>query len=154
MSDKEYLSKEKFAELENELQQLKSEKRKDVAERLQYARSLGDLAENAEYHAARDEQAEIEARISELEELLKHAEILEHKKSDVAEVGSTVILKKEKTGDKSSYQIVGREESDLSAGKISYTSPLGAAILGKKKGDKFVFETPKGKAEYVVVEIS
>jgi transcription elongation factor GreA len=153
MPEKEYLSKEKFEELEKELHELKTEKRKEVAERLEYARSLGDLSENAEYHAARDEQGEVERRIEELDNLLKHAEIIKHRKSDVAEVGSTVTLKKEGETAKVVYKIVGSEESDLSAGKISYGSPLGSAILGKKKKDKFSFETPKGDVNYTIVDV-
>jgi transcription elongation factor GreA len=153
MPEKEYLSKEKFAELEKELQELKTTKRKEVAERLEYARSLGDLSENAEYHAAREEQGEVETRIGELDNLLKHAEIIKHKKTDIAEVGSDVTLKKAGDNTKIVYTIVGQEESDLAGGKISYQSPLGAAILGKKKSEKFSFETPKGKVDYTIVDV-
>ncbi|NCS99067.1 transcription elongation factor GreA [Candidatus Parcubacteria bacterium] len=151
--DKEYLSKEKYEELGRELDYLRRQKRKEVAERLESARSLGDLSENAEYHSARDEQAETEARIEQLKDLLKRAEIIKHVNKDSAEVGSTVTLQKKGEKDKVEYTIVGSEESDLSAGKISYQSPLGAAILGKKKKDEFSFETPKGVVEYVVVDI-
>ena len=151
--DKEYLSKEKYEELERELDYLRREKRKAVAERLESARSLGDLAENAEYHSARDEQAEVESRISLLKDLLKRAEIIKHTQNDEAAVGSTVTLQKNGEKEKVEYTIVGSEESDLSAGKISYQSPLGEAILGKKKKDEFSFETPKGDVQYVVVDI-
>jgi len=151
--DKEYLSKEKYEELGRELDYLRRQKRKEVAERLESARSLGDLSENAEYHSARDEQAETEARIEQLKDLLKRAEIIKHVNKDSAEIGSTVTLQKKGEKDKVEYTIVGSEESDLSAGKISYQSPLGAAILGKKKKDEFSFETPKGVVEYVVVDI-
>jgi transcription elongation factor GreA len=153
MPEKEYLSKEKYEELKKELQELQTVKRKEVAERLEYARSLGDLSENAEYHAARDEQGEVEARIEELDNLLKHAEIIKHRKSDTVEVGSTVTLKKDGDNTKIEYLIVGQEESDLAAGKISYQSPLGSAILGKTKKDKFSFETPKGDVNYTIVDV-
>jgi len=152
MGDKELLSKEKFEELEKEFEQLRTIKRKQVAERLEHARSLGDLSENAEYHEARDEQAEVESRIEQLRDIIKRAEIVAPHKSDNVEFGTTVILQK-KGGDKVTYQIVGSEESDLSAGKISYQSPLGQAIMGKAKKDTFAFETPKGKVDYTVVDI-
>ena len=93
-------------------------------------------------------------RIGKLEDLLKHAEIISHRKTNIVEVGSTVTLKKEGNGGKIVYQVVGQEESDLSAGKISYTSPLGEAILDKKKKDKVEFETPRGVTHYVIVDIA
>jgi len=152
MPEKEYLSKEKYKELEVELKELKTVKRKEVAERLGHARSLGDLSENAEYHSAREEQGEVEMRIEKLDNLLKHAEIISHKKSNEVFVGAFVGLKKN-GGDKVTYQIVGKEESDISAGKISYASPLGSALLGKKKKDEVTVETPKGNVSYKVVDI-
>lgn len=151
--EKEYLSQEKYEELERELEFLRRDKRKQVAERLENARSLGDLSENAEYHSARDEQAEVESRIEKLKDLLKRAEIIQHQKGDVASVGSTVVLQKKGEKDKIEYTIVGSEESDLAAGKISYQSPLGEAILGKKKKEEFSFETPKGVVNYIVVDL-
>ena len=153
--EKEYLSKEKYEDLEKELQELKATKRKEVAERLHHARSLGDLSENAEYHSAREEQAEVEGRIDELENLFKHVEIIpdKNKKVDTAEAGSTVVLKKGGEKDSVTYKIVSQEESDLASGKISYRSPLGSSILGKKKKEKFSFETPKGMVNYVIVDI-
>jgi transcription elongation factor GreA len=153
MSEKEYISKEKYEELEKELQYLRTEKRQEIAERLEHARSLGDLAENAEYHSARDEQGELEARIGQLDDLLKHAEIIKHHKSDVVEVGTKITIQKKGSKDKIDYELVGSEEADLSIGKISYKSPLGSAMMGKKKKDEFSFETPKGVVNYVVVDI-
>jgi len=150
---KEYLTKEKHRELTKEFEELTKVKRKEIAEQLEYAKGLGDLSENAEYHEARDEQARIEGRINFLEDLLKKAEILKHKKSDVTDVGSTIIIKKTKTGEKFTYEIVGPEEADMTSGKVSYQSPLGSAIIGKKKGEEFTFETPKGKANYKVVSV-
>lgn len=153
MPEIEYISQEKYEELEKEIEHLKTVKRKEMAERLSYARSLGDLAENAEYHAARDDQAKVEDRITELTEILKHAEIVKPHHSDVIEVGSTVVLQKKKDKEKTTYEIVGGEEYDLAAGKISYKSPLGSAMLGKAKKEEFSFETPKGEVNYIVVDI-
>ncbi len=152
MSQKHYLSKEKKAELEVELENLKTVERKEIAEKLGYARSLGDLSENAEYHDARNQQGEIEARIDELEETLKNAVILTTGKGDSVVVGSTVNLKK-KDGTKVTYRLVGAEEADISEGRLSYESPLGQAMMGKKKKDEFSFETPNGVVNYTVVGI-
>lgn len=152
MSQKHYLSKEKKAELEIELENLKTVVRREVAEKLGYARSLGDLSENAEYHDARNQQGEIESRIEELEETLKNSVILTAGKGDSVVVGSTVNLKK-KDGTKVTYRLVGAEEADISEGRLSYESPLGQAMMGKKKKDSFSFETPNGVVNYTVVDI-
>ena len=151
--EKEYLSQEKYEELQRELEFLRKDKRKQVAERLENARSLGDLSENAEYHAARDEQAVVEARIEKLKDMLKRAEIIKPQKKNEVVVGSLVVLRKKGEKDENQYQIVGSEESDLANNKISYQSPLGAALLGKKKKEEFSFETPKGKVDYIVVDL-
>lgn len=153
----EYLTKDKFEALQVELDTLRSSKRKEVAEQLEYARSLGDLSENAEYQEAREAQARLESRISQIKEILKHAEIVSEKSkknSDTVDVGSTVVLQKGKGKDESTYHIVSPEEADITEQKISYQSPLGAALIDKKIGEKFHFETPKGKVEYTVVKIS
>ena len=151
MKDKEYLTKEKFEEFTKELVELKSKKRKEVAESLEYAKSLGDLAENAEYHEARDTQATIEDRIARLEELLKTAQIVSSNTGDTVNVGSTVAV--EKDGKKFDYSIVGSEEADVISNKISMKSPFGQAILGKKKGDTFSFTAPSGELTYKIVSI-
>jgi transcription elongation factor GreA len=153
MLNKEYLSQEKFKELKTELETLKSTKRKEIAEELEFAKSLGDLSENAEYHEARESQAALEDRISQLESILANAEIVgAHHGSNVG-VGSTVHIKK--SGDKAVkiYSIVGSEEADYASGKISFKSPLGEALLGKKKGEEFKFKTPAGEAIYTVVSL-
>lgn len=150
--EKQYLTKEKFAELEKELEHLKTVRRKEVAQDLEYAKSLGDLSENAEYHEARDLQANIEDRIGKLEMLLKSAEIVSTHKTDKVNVGSIVTIEK-KDGTKKKYTIVGSEEADISVGKLSVTSPLGESLLGKKKGEKFTFSTPQGKTDYSVTNI-
>jgi transcription elongation factor GreA len=153
MGEKEYLTKEKYAELEQELEVLTKETRKEVAEKLQYAKDLGDLSENAEYHEARDEQAKVEFRINQIEDILKRAEIVSHKKTDVVEIGSDVVVKKIGTNDKQTFTIVGSEEADMASGKISNQSPIGMSLLGKKKGETFEMKTPKGKAEYKIVSL-
>lgn len=150
---KSYLSKEKYKELGAELEYLKTNRRKEIAEKLEYAKSLGDLSENAEYHEAREDQASTEKRILELEALLKHAEVVEKHHSDVVEVGSVVVVKKDGGNGEKKYQIVGSEEADSASGKISHNSPLGSALMGKKKGDKATFQSPAGKVEYTIVEI-
>ncbi len=150
----EYLTKEKFEELKSELETLKSVKRKEIAESLEYAKSLGDLSENAEYQQARELQASTEDRISKLESILKTAVIVALHHSDKVEIGSTVTVQKEGEKDKKIYKVVGTEEADSAQGKISHVSPLGAALMGKKKGEAFKFSTPKGAANYKVVDIA
>ncbi len=153
MAEKEYLTKEKFQELQTELEHLKKNRRKEVADHLEYAKSLGDLSENAEYQEARDEQASVEERINKLENLLNNAQIVVQHHATSVDVGTTVTVIK--TGDKKEivYKIVGSEEADTKAGKISYKSPLGQAITGKVKGDSFTFSTPGGKVSYKVIDI-
>lgn len=153
MQNKQYLTQQKYDELQEELHTLIHTKRKEVAEQLEYAKSNGDLSENAEYHEARDNQAKIEARISQIEELLKHAEIMHHKKSDVAEAGSKVVIQKTGEREKKELILVGSEEADMLAGKLSYNSPLGSAIMGKKKGDSISVDTPKGVVEYKIISV-
>lgn len=152
--DKDYLSKEKFAELGKELEDLKTTKRRAVAERLDFAKSMGDLSENAEYHAARDEQAEIETRITQIETILKSATILTEHHSVKVEVGSSIIVKKQDDDENMQFMIVGSEEADIKKGKISYQSPLGEALLGKKAGDTVAVSTPKGEISYQIVKIN
>ncbi len=148
---KEYLTQEKYDEFKAELALLKGTKRKEVAEALEYAKSLGDLSENAEYHEARDAQGVIEDRISKLEELLKDATIVKTSNTGVVGVGSIVSV--EKDGKKFEYTIVGSEESDVVSNKISMRSPFGQAIMGKKKGDQFKFQAPNGELVYTLKEV-
>ncbi|MFA6432246.1 MAG: transcription elongation factor GreA [Candidatus Paceibacterota bacterium] len=149
----QYLTTEKFAELEKELNLLKTDRRKEVAEHLEYAKKLGDLSENAEYHQAREEQAEVEDRISRLEELLKKAVISGAGSKDIVTIGSTVRI--EKGGDNKSmiFTIVGSEEADMTHGKISNLSPIGSSVLGHKEGDSVSVSTPKGVIKYVIAAI-
>lgn len=154
MSDsQQYLTNEKLQEFKKELNYLISEKRKQVAENLEYAKKLGDLSENAEYHEARQVQAEVEDRISKLEFLVKTAKIVESQHGDVTSIGSTVKVQKEGDKEARTYKIVGSEESDMSVGKVSNISPLGMSLIGKRKGENFTFSTPKGKVSYTLISI-
>jgi len=151
MNEHEYLTKEKFDEFTAELAELKGTRRKEVAESLEYAKSLGDLSENAEYHEARDVQATIEDRIAKLEELLKNATVISSHETSAVNIGSVVTV--EKDGKKSIYTIVGSEEANVISNKISIKSPFGQAIMSKKKGEIFSFKAPNGELSYKVVDI-
>jgi len=152
---KQYLTSEKMQEFKKELNFLKTEKRKQVAENLEYAKKLGDLSENAEYHEARQVQAEVEDRINHLENLLKTAVVLDtdNINSDTVKIGSNVKIQKEGEKETREYKIVGSEEADMAQGKVSNLSPLGVAIAGKKKGDKAIVNTPKGKVTYTILSL-
>ena len=148
-------TQEKFEELKQELDHLKTVRRKEVAESLEYARSLGDISENAEYQEARDMQAAIEERIQYLEKVIKEAKIVAHvKKGDVVGLGSEVTIKKDKDAEAHTYTIVGSEEANIHDHKLSYLSPLGEALMGKAKGDAFTFDTPGGKQSYTILKVS
>lgn len=149
------VSQEKFDEMVKELEHLKTVRRTEIAKSLEYARSLGDLSENAEYQEARDLQAATEERIKKLEELVKHTKIMQDgKKKNEVGFGSKVSIKKEGGADVHEYTIVGSEEADMRVKKISHVSPLGAALMGKKKGDVFTFETPSGKQVYSIEKVA
>ena len=150
-----FLTPEKFEELKTELDHLKTVRRKEVAESLEYARSLGDLSENAEYQEARDMQSAIEERIQHLEKVIKEAKIVAHtKKGDVVGLGSSVTIQKDKEKEERTYTIVGSEEANIHAHKLSYLSPLGEALMGKAKGDSFTFDTPGGKQAYKILKVA
>jgi len=149
------VSQEKFDEMVKELENLKTVRRTEIAKNLEYARSLGDLSENAEYQEARELQAATEERIRKLEDLVKHAKIqTDNKKKDVVGFGSKVSIKKGSGPDAHEYTIVGSEEADMREHKLSHVSPLGAALMGKKKGETFTFETPSGKQTYTIEKVS
>ena len=151
-NQKEYLSKEKFEELKAELEQLTHITRREIAETLEAAKALGDLSENAEYHSAREQQAGVEERIMDLEEILKNAVIVAGKhKTDTVSVGAVVTVKRGR--DTKDFTIVGSEEANVNEGKISNKSPLGEAMMGKKKGDVFVYHTPGGEMKCEIIEI-
>lgn len=149
-----FLTAEKFEELKKELDHLKTVRRKEVAESLEYARSLGDLSENAEYQEARDMQAAIEERIGYLEKTIKEAKIVAHeKKGGIIGLSSIVTIQKDKEKEERVYTIVGSDEANIHDKKLSYLSPLGEALMGKSKGDDFMFETPSGKMKYKVLKV-
>ena len=149
------VSQEKFDEMIKELEHLKTDRRTEIAKNLEYARSLGDLSENAEYQEARDLQAATEERIKKLEDLVKNTKIVtDGKKKNEVSFNSTVSIKREGSPDLHEYTIVGSEEADMRVKKLSHVSPLGAALMGKKKGDVFTFETPTGKQTYTIEKVS
>jgi len=151
--DTNYLSKEKFDELTAELEHLKTTRRREIAEQLEYARSLGDLSENAEYEEARNLQAASEDRVRVIEEQISHARIIEHTKGNAVSLGSTVTIQKQGEKEEHTYEIVGSAEANMQEHKISHLSPLGSALMEKKKGDLFTFDTPKGPQKYKIVNI-
>lgn len=153
MSDKEYLTKEKHLKIQEELHDLTTHKRKEIAEQLEYAKSLGDLSENAEYHEAREQQANLEDRIKRLEQLLKTATVVDGTTTDTANVGNIVDVQKSGSKAIMTFSLVGSEEADMKEGKISLDSPFGAGIEGKSKGDKFEVVTPNGKVSYKIIDI-
>ena len=154
-TDTQYLTQEKFDELSKELEYLKTDRRKEVAEHLEYAKKLGDLSENAEYHAAREEQAEVEDRIHRLEDILKNSSLIKTggTSSGTITIGTTFRVTKEGDNKSYLYTIVGSEEANLGQGKISNMSPLGSALLGHKEGDKVKVSTPKGMVTYTIAAI-
>lgn len=151
--DTTYLSQEKFDELTKELEHLKTVRRREIAEQLEYARSLGDLSENAEYEEARNLQAATEDRIRQIEEQLSRARIIEHHKGNVVSLGSFVTIQKIGEKGELTYEVVGSAEANMQEHKISHLSPLGSALMGKKKGDEFSFQTPKGSQKYKIVAV-
>ncbi len=141
--------------LEDELENLKVVRRKEVAVKIREAREQGDLSENAEYDAAKDEQRDIEARIEEIEKLLKNVDVVDEDEIDLDKigVGCTVVLYDKEFEEEVTYQIVGSTEANSLAGKISNESPLGAALLGKTVGEDIEVETQVGTVEYQVLKI-
>ncbi len=153
MEEKHYLTEEKHKELETELNELKGPKRLEIIGALEYAKSLGDLSENAEYHQAREDQGKLEDRIRNIEHILKNSVIISKHASSVVEIGSTVEVQKEGNKETRTFDIVGSEESDMSQGKLSNRSPIGQALMGKTKGDTALVETPAGKFTYKIIKI-
>ena len=141
------------AELEAELEQLKTEGRVDIAEKLKVARSYGDLSENSEYDEAKSEQAKIEARIQELEYQLENAVIVDSSAGDKVSMGSKVTVLRKTDNQEFVYEIVGFSQSNPSAGKISDESPVGKALLGASVGETVVVEAPIGNLEFEIKSI-
>ena len=151
------LTAEGLIKLEDELNNLRTVRRQEVAERLKVAISYGDISENSEYDDAKSEQAFIEGRILELEQMINTATIIDdtaNKKKGVVSLGSVVVVKDMETGEEEVYTIVGTTEADFKAGKISNESPVGQALIGKQVGDQIDVETQAGLMQYKVLEIS
>ncbi len=153
---KHILTSKGLQALEDELQDLKVVRRKEIAQKIKEAREQGDLSENAEYDAAKDEQRSIESRIEELENIIKFAEVIDESSfdTDKVSIGSTVRFHDEEFDEDLEYRIVGSTESDIINKKISNESPIGRALLGSRVGDVVVVESPEGVDRYTILEIS
>ena len=148
----EYVSEEGLDKLKKELHELKTQKRQEIASRLEHAKTLGDLSENAEYQETKEEQNQVEGHIAELEERLRNILLIaKDHATDRVSVGSTVRVSS--PHGEETYQIVGSEEADPSTGKISNESPMGKALLGSKTGDEVEVRTPGGVTAYEIIEI-
>lgn len=152
--DAQFLTQEKFEELTKELDLLKTTRRREIAEQLEYARSLGDLSENAEYQEARELQSATEGRIRQLEGVLSHAQVIDDSiKTNEVHVGSKVTIVKTGDSEEREYEIVGSAEANMRERRISHMSPLGTAMMGKRKGQTFEFETPNGVMKYKITDV-
>jgi transcription elongation factor GreA len=147
-----YLTAEGLAKLKKELDYLKNTKRKEVSEQISFSASFGDLKENAAYDTAKEEQGFVEGRIAELEQVLNQAKVLKKNAAGSVQLGSVVLVSSHNKKEK--FQIVEPEEADIDTGKISYKSPLGGILLGKKKGAKVEIDAPGGRIGYQIVEIA
>lgn len=155
MAKVQYMSAAGIEKLKEELNELKTVKRRELAKRIEEAKALGDLSENAEYHEAKDALGFVEGRILEIEDTLKNVAVIEDEyqkgEAGVVSVGGTVVV--ESKGKEKTFTIVGSNEADPPTGKISNESPIGEALLGKKKGDEVSVETPGGVTVYKVKEV-
>jgi transcription elongation factor GreA len=156
MAEFQYLTREGYDKILKELDDLKTRGRSDVSKAIAEAREKGDLSENAEYHAAKDEQGMLELKISELEQVMSNARIIDKSLLDTTHVVvfAKVTIKNLNNGAKQTYEIVSETEADLKAKKISVGSPIGRGLLGKAVGDIATVETPAGKIEFEILEIS
>ncbi len=156
MAELSYLSKEGLENLKIEIHELKTIGRKEMAKQINEAREKGDLAENAEYHAAKDAQGLLEMKIAKLEELLSVARLLDESKIDTSKVSvfTTVRLRDIKFKKEISYKLVSEKEADVKSGKISVTSPIGKGLLGKAVGDSVKIIVPAGIIEFKILEIT
>jgi transcription elongation factor GreA len=156
MSEKETLvTEEGLQKLKDELEHLITVKRPEVVEKIKVARSYGDLSENSEYDAARNEQAFIESRIQQLQKMIRNAKIIDasQEASDVVSIGRTVVFQELPDGEKEEYTIVGSTEADPLSGKISNDSPMAKGLLGKKAGDLVTIHTPSGDIQVKILEV-
>jgi len=150
-----YLTKERLIELEKELQELKINGRKEIAAKIAEARSHGDLSENAEYDAAKEEQGMFELKISKLENILSRARIIDISQFEEGTIHilSTVTIKNTQTNKTLDYTLVSPEEADSTVGKLSVTSPIGQGLLGKREGDVVTVKAPAGLLEFEILKI-
>ena len=155
-NSKTLLTQSGFKKLQDELEHLKVNRRKEIAEKIKEARAQGDLSENAEYDAAKDEQRDIEARIEELEKILKNVEVVDEEDvtADRIMIGSRVRIYDVEFEEELSYKIVGSTEANSIKGKISNESPVGKALMGAHVGDTVTVHTPAGESAYKVLEIT
>ncbi|MGE3302875.1 MAG: transcription elongation factor GreA [Hyphomonadaceae bacterium] len=153
--DKVPMTAEGFAALDQELKRLKTEERPSIIQAIAEARTHGDLSENAEYHAAKERQAFIEGRVLELEDKLARAQVIDVSRLSGKSVkfGATVRLQDEDSGDKRTYKIVGEDEADVRNGKVSITSPIGRALIGKEKGDVVEVSAPGGVKSFEILKV-
>jgi transcription elongation factor GreA len=149
------MTAEGYQALDAEMKRLKTEERPSVIQAISEARDHGDLSENAEYHAAKERQAFIEGRLADLEDKIARAQVIDVSKLSGKQVkfGATVNLLDEDSGEKSKYKIVGEDESDVSAGKISVTSPIARALIGKEEGDVVEVMAPGGAKSYEIIKV-
>ena len=149
------MTEEGLNRLKTELERLKTIERPSVIRALAEAREHGDLAENAEYHAARERQSFIEGRLADLESKIRHDEVIDTSKlsGKAVKFGATVKLSDEDTDETATYRIVGTDEADISEGRLSITSPLAQALIGKEKGDTIVVNTPRGAKSYEIISV-
>ncbi len=153
---KEYkLSPERYEELKNELNYLKTVREKEVADQIKEARSFGDLSENSEYDEAKNEQGKLYSRIAELDNILANCTVIteEIHDSNVVRIGSRITVRDIETGDEETYQVVGSQEADPMNGRSSEESPFGKALLGNAVGEIVIVEAPAGNIEYEVLDI-
>jgi len=150
-----YMTEEGKQKLEDELEFLKTDRRQEVVERIKIARDFGDLSENSEYDAAKDEQAFVESRIAQVESMIRNAVIIEDDNSnpDVVSLGKSVTFKELPDGDEETYRIVGSAEADPFEGKISNDSPMAQAVIGKEAGDRVNVPTPGGDIEVEILKV-
>lgn len=151
--DSMYFSKEGLAKLKGELENFKTKKRKEIADRLEYAKSLGDLSENSEYQEAKESQILNEGKIAEMEDMLRRAVVVEKAASrEKVDIGSEIIVE-DSGGKRTSFTVVGANESSPAENKISHESPLGKALLGQRKRESVSVQTPKGVIQYKIIDI-
>ena len=155
MAQVSYYTQEGLDKLKDELRELETKGRKDIAKQIAEARDKGDLSENAEYDAAKDAQGHLEAKIAQLKQVVGNARVIDESAIDTSKVSilSKVKIKNLKNGAEVAYTLVSEEEADLKTGKISVQSPIGSGLLGKERGDKAKITTPGGEIEFEILDI-